>query len=119
MKVYLKYNSGKTEEITDYKISEIDNLTAGVQNVVVTYRDFSEVFSVFITAVYSKGDVSGDGIIKAEDARTILRAAVGLTSLEGKRFTAGDIDRDNKITASDARLALRAAVGLEDFFKKK
>ena len=119
MKVYLKYNSGKTEEITGYTVSKIDNLTTGVQNVVVTYKNFSEVFSVFITAVYSKGDVSGDGIIRSEDARTILRAAVGLTTLEGKRFTAGDVDRDNKITAADARLTLRAAVGLEDFFKKK
>ena len=119
MKVYLKYNSGKTEEITDYKVSEIDNLTTGVQNVVVSYKEFSEVFSVFVTAVYSKGDVSGDGLIRSEDARTILRAAVGLTSLEGKRFTAGDIDRNNKITSADARLALRAAVGLENFFKKK
>ena len=60
-----------------------------------------------------------DGNIKAEDARTILRAAVGLTSLEGKRFTAGDVDGNNKITSADARLTLRAAVGLEDFFKKK
>ena len=119
MKVYLKYNSGKTEEITDYTVSETDNLTTGVQNVVVSYKEFSQVFSIFVTAVYSRGDVSGDGNIKAEDARTILRAAVGLTSLEGRRFIAGDVDRDNKITAADARLTLRAAVGLEDFFKKK
>lgn len=119
MKVYLKYNSGKTEEVTDYTVSEIDNLTTGVQNVVVTYKEFSYVFSVFVTAVYSKGDVSGDGNIKAEDARTILRAAVGLTSLEGRRFLAGDVDRDNKITSSDARLTLRAAVGLENFFERK
>ncbi len=119
MKVYLKYNSGKTEEVKNYTVSKPDNLTVGVQNVVVSYKEFSEVFSIFVTAVYSKGDVSGDGNIKAEDARTILRAAVGLTSLEGKRFLAGDIDRDNKITSSDARLTLRAAVGLEDFFKKK
>lgn len=118
LKVYLEYNSGKLEQVTDYTISEIDNLKTGTQNVVVKYKEFSEVFSVFVTAVFSKGDVSGDGNIKAEDARTILRAAVKIITLEGKRFMAGDINRDGQITAADARLALRAAVKLEDFFKK-
>ena len=60
------------------------------------------------------GDIDGDGKITASDARTALRAAVGLEELAAFEQALADADLDEKITASDARLILRAAVGLED-----
>ncbi len=71
----------------------------------------------FAAEAFSRGDVSGDGNVTAEDARLALRAAVGLEhyAAGSKQFNAADADGDTGITASDARLILRAAVGLEDF----
>ena len=76
-------------------------------------------FGAFAAEAFSKGDVSGDGNVTAEDARLALRAAVGLEHFEAgsKQFNAANADGDASITASDARLILRAAVGLEDFSK--
>ena len=64
---------------------------------------------------YGAGDISGDGAVKAEDARLALRAAVGLENYKANsaRFLAADVNYDKAITAEDARLILRAAVGLE------
>ena len=60
------------------------------------------------------GDVNASNSVTAEDARTILRAAVGYINYQSaKLFNAADVDRDGSIAAADARLALRAAVGLE------
>lgn len=56
------------------------------------------------------GDVNGDGKITSSDARSILRASVGLEEVPLQR---GDMDGDGKITSSDARTALRKATGLE------
>ena len=56
------------------------------------------------------GDVDMDGKVTSEDARIILRAAVGLESAELER---ADLDGDGKITASDAREALKKAVETE------
>ena len=63
---------------------------------------------------YAAGDVDGDGLLRAQDARLCLRCAVGLEhfSAGGHAFTAADINGDGQITAADARLILRAAVGL-------
>ena len=56
------------------------------------------------------GDVDGDGKVTAADARSIMRASVGLEEVP---LEAGDIDGDGKITAADAREALRTSVGIE------
>ncbi len=54
-----------------------------------------------------KGDADGDGKITAADARLILRASVGLESID---LNTGDMDSDGKITANDAREALKKSV---------
>ena len=61
------------------------------------------------------GDITGDGIVKPEDARFALRAAIGLEKYApgSAEFKAADADFDNKITTNDARSILRAAIGLE------
>ena len=53
-----------------------------------------------------KGDADSDGRVTANDARLILRAAVGLEELEAEK---GDLDGDGSVTAADAREALRLA----------
>ncbi len=59
------------------------------------------------------GDVDGNGKIDATDARTALRAAVGLDKLKAEQVSLADVDFDGDVDATDARLILRAAVGLE------
>ena len=60
-----------------------------------------------------RGDVDESGDITAEDARTVLRAAVGLDILDAKKKLLADIDDNGTISAEDARSALRMAVGLD------
>ena len=66
-------------------------------------------------AAFRLGDVSGDGLIKASDARLALRAAVGMETLgaSSAQFLAADVNGDGAIKADDARRILRAAVGLQ------
>lgn len=61
------------------------------------------------------GDVNCDGKITAADARSVLRASVGLEKIEegSARYKAANVNADT-LAASDARLILRASVGLED-----
>ena len=58
------------------------------------------------------GDINGDGIISAEDAREILRLCVGVAPMTDKMKLLADLDRDGTVGAEDARLALRLAIGL-------
>ena len=62
-----------------------------------------------------KGDADGSGTITANDARLILRTAVGLYTPFILRRYLFDTNSDGKISADDARLTLRVAVGLESF----
>lgn len=116
IRVRLVYSDDTFEYINDYKMSSPDYKTMGSQNISVEYMEFSEVFTIHISPYYSKGDVNGDGKVTARDARTILRASVGLTTLGGQLLFAGDTTRDGRISAADARLALRASVGLENLY---
>lgn len=113
LKVRLVYADGTFETVTDYEMSEVDPEKEGSQNIIVTYGEYSDVFTISITSNYRTGDVNGDGKIKSEDARLTLRASVGFIRFTGMAFTAADADHDNVITPADARLILRASVGLE------
>ena len=59
------------------------------------------------------GDVDGDGVVTAEDARLVLRASVGLESFTERQKKAADVDGDGVVSAEDARRVLRMAAGLE------
>ncbi len=59
------------------------------------------------------GDVNGDGEISVSDARSALRAAVGLDTLEGAYLDAARVNGANEVAVSDARSILRAAVALD------
>ncbi len=58
------------------------------------------------------GDMNGDGIVSAEDAREILRLSVGVEPMTPEMKILADIDCDGTVGAEDARLALRLAIGL-------
>lgn len=59
-----------------------------------------------------KGDVDGDGIVTASDARKILRISAGLEKATGQTALNADVNNDGDITAFDAREALRMAAKL-------
>ncbi len=69
-------------------------------------KKLEKVISVF-------GDVNGDGVVSVTDARSTLRAAVGLDTLDGAYFDAARVSGGDKISVTDARLVLRAAVALD------
>lgn len=84
-----------------------------------------KIFALFLTAVIFLsgfivthagllGDIDNSGSIESSDARTVLRASVGLESLSDEQQKTADVDNDNIISSSDARLILRMSVGLED-----
>ena len=59
------------------------------------------------------GDVDGDGIVTAADARQILRRAARLITFTMEQDARADVDKDGKVTAADARIVLRVAAKLE------
>ena len=61
------------------------------------------------------GDADRNGEIGVEDARFVLRCAVGLEIYDGVDDLLCDVDENGYIEVDDARLILRAAVGLGDF----
>ncbi len=67
--------------------------------------------------VIIKGDVTGDGKVKIDDVRKILRVAVELESFESnfQECAADTVTTSRKISIEDVRLALRVAVGLQEF----
>ena len=60
------------------------------------------------------GDATYDGAITSDDARLILRMAVGLEDISVRSYVYCDCDFDGAVGASDARFTLRTAVGLEE-----
>lgn len=69
--------------------------------------------TAFVSGAALAGDVSGDGLVTADDARTILRVSVALDHLTEDKLLIADINDDGKVTAADARDALRISVNLE------
>ncbi len=59
------------------------------------------------------GDVDGDGIITAADARLVLRRAAQLIDFTDEQDRLADVDNDGAVTAADARILLRVSAGLE------
>ncbi len=58
-------------------------------------------------------DTDGDGSITVNDARNILRAAVGLAKVKKNMLGAYDVNANGTIGVDDARGALRIAVGID------
>ncbi|MBP0972279.1 MAG: hypothetical protein J5851_00065 [Oscillospiraceae bacterium] len=76
-------------------------------------------------AYYSFGDPSGDGVVNASDAASVLieAAAVGAgmeTGFTERQITAADVNRDGTVNASDAAVVLvyASAVGSGDRYAR-
>lgn len=63
------------------------------------------------------GDMDFSGTLTASDARTVLRASVGLDQLDETESIVADADLSGEVSAADARLVLRASVQLENIEK--
>ena len=71
------------------------------------------LFAVVEDKTYCKGDVNGDGLVTAADARLALRNSAGIQELFDKALTAADFNGDSTVTAADARLILRYSAKLD------
>ncbi|NMP36730.1 MAG: CAP domain-containing protein [Clostridiales bacterium] len=93
-----------------YKITISGIKTKSGDDAVIEYiTDFFDVYGD-----YRLGDVDDSGTVTAADARTILRAATKLETLEGKALKASILrSGTTEPSASDARTVLRVATGLE------
>ncbi len=61
------------------------------------------------------GDLNGDGLVLAADARTALRASAELDKLNKVQFAAANVLEENSLTAAAARKILRVSSELERF----
>jgi len=58
------------------------------------------------------GDVNGDGIVNANDALMIMRAALSIITLTDDQATAADVNGDGVVNANDALMVLRMSLGV-------
>lgn len=86
---------------------------SGVYRVVVEVKVSGEQASKTVTFEYDNkilmGDANSDGVIRANDARLILRFSAKLQKYSSNQKKICDINKDGAITAADARIALRMA----------
>lgn len=61
---------------------------------------------------YIYGDADNNGSVDSSDALLVLKASVGISSLEGKGFVKGDVNCDSNISSDDALLILKKSVGI-------
>lgn len=107
--------------ITDKDGKTVDTAAPAASGMTITLTDEDGNIIDSLTIVVP-GDINGDGKASASDARTALRASVGLERLNEWQTAAANMDSPklDKITAGDARFILRLSVGLEiliDWFK--
>ena len=82
-------------------------------NVLLINTEKTGLFAVVEDKTYCKGDVNGDGLVTAADARLTLRNSAGIQELFDKALTAADFNGDSTVTAADARLILRYSAKLD------
>ncbi len=89
---------------------------SGVYRVSVEAKSGNEKVSKTVTFEYDDkilmGDANSDGVIRANDARLILRFSAKLEKFSNQQKNNCDINKDGYVTAADARIALRMAASL-------
>lgn len=86
--------------------------------VCVLILSLAVVPTVFAADTLALGDVNGDGVVTAADARIALRASAQLDTLTSEQILAADVDFNDKVTAEDARMILRVAAKLDSFAER-
>jgi hypothetical protein len=101
-----------------FQVLQSKDSTIELQNVMLANSD-GETISVDVEdgAVETgisviKGDVSGDGQVRSNDAILTLRIASQLIQPTEEEFEAADYNGDGKVRSNDAILILRVAAGL-------
>lgn len=74
---------------------------------------FTLVSSAFQVQAAVKGDMNGDGKIKTNDARKIMRIASGIEKADSATLKKADVNNDGKVTLDDVRQVLCLASDLE------
>ncbi len=98
-------------EVRNYTLSGFDPDQLGTQQLVVSYGEFQDTFSV---SVFSSGDVNCDGRITITDMMSIKAHLLGNSVLEEVAALAGDINGDHKITITDFVQIKRHLLGLDE-----
>ena len=65
------------------------------------------------------GDITGDGVVLADDARIALRVSAKLEFISHEQVQFIDVDGDGQVLADDARQILRFSAKLQNSFIKK
>lgn len=58
------------------------------------------------------GDLNGDKKVNLNDAKELLKGAVGIITLTDEQKKVSDLNNDKKINLNDAKMLLRIAVGI-------
>ncbi len=111
--VYLVYNSGRREAITDYTVDPVDTSTFGEKIVNVYSEDYAAFFTVSVVSDALPGDVNKDGKVNSTDARLTLRCASRLIEFTDEQRSIADVNGDGKVATADARRILRHASKIE------
>lgn len=82
-------------------------------NILLVKTDKTGLFAIVEDKTFCKGDVNGDGLVTAADARLALRNSAGIQPLYDKALSAADYNGDSSVTAADARLILRFSARLD------
>ncbi len=102
----------KKDTITfSYTLRGADGTYSGNKTYYPAKKDLNETT---VTYANPMGDVNLDGAVNSDDARYILRAAVGLETPSLTEYPYADTNYDGTVSSDDARNALRTAVGLEE-----
>jgi len=59
------------------------------------------------------GDANIDGKVDLNDAKIVLKAALGITEVSGQASVNADVNNDSKVDLKDAKVVLKAALGIE------
>lgn len=109
-RLILTVKSGKEAQVEGSPIT-ISGSTDGFRGYTSINRTYY-LTSSFVSGT-TMGDIDGDNVVSAADARFVLRASVGLDELSEDQMIYANMDYDSSISSSDARLILRTSVGLE------
>lgn len=84
-----------------------------LKRVVAVILLFTLISSAFQVQAAVKGDMNGDGKIKTNDARKIMRIASGIENADSETLKKADVDKDGVVTLDDVRQVLCLASDLE------
>lgn len=103
--------SAESESVITFSEKGIYKIFCAVKD---STNSIASAFSAEITVVdIMLGDVNGDSVITAADARLALRYSAKIGELTADGLFAADVNKDGAVNASDARTILRCAANLE------